>query len=99
VELRLEVMLADLGTEFHFFDLDDVVLAASIFLFLDAFEFELAIVHDPGHGRLRLRGHLHEVHLALDRQGLRAVDGQDTQLFVPIVDDANFGGTDLVVNP
>jgi len=34
VELRLEVMLADLGTEFHFFDLDDVVLAAPIFSFL-----------------------------------------------------------------
>jgi hypothetical protein len=71
-------MLADLGTEFHFFDLDDVVLAAPIFLFLDALEFELAVIHDPGYRRLRLRGDLDEVHLPLDRQRFGAVDRQDT---------------------
>jgi hypothetical protein len=54
------------------------VLAAPIFLFLDALEFELAVIHDPGYRRLRLRGDLDEVHLPLDRQRFGAVDRQDT---------------------
>jgi hypothetical protein len=91
-------MLADLGTEFHFFDLDDVVLAASIFLFLDAFEFEFAVVHDPSHWWLRLGRDFHQVHLPFHRQGFGAVDGQDTQLLVAIVNDADFSGADLVVD-
>ena len=74
MELRLEVMLADLGAKLHFFDLDDVVLAASIFIFLQALEFELAVVHDPGYRRLRLGRDLHKVHFPLDRESLCAVD-------------------------
>jgi hypothetical protein len=61
-------------SKLHFFDLDDVVLAASIFIFLQALEFELAVVHDPGYRRLRLGRDLHKVHFPLDRESLCAVD-------------------------
>jgi hypothetical protein len=45
-----------------------------------------------------LRGNLYEIHLPLDRQRFGAVDRQDPQLLVAIIDDADFAGADLVVD-
>jgi hypothetical protein len=46
-----------------------------------------------------LRGHFHEVHLVLHGERFGAVDAEDTQLLVTVVDDTDFGGANLVVDP
>ena len=90
---------ADLRPVLHLLDPDVGGLAPALLGPLGLVELELAVVHDPADRRVGHRGHLDEVEVELpgDRQGL----GQrlDAELLTVGVDEADFTGTDAVVDP
>jgi hypothetical protein len=67
-------------------------------LFLVLLVFELSVIHDTADGRLRRRGHLHQVEPQLGRFGDGIPGGQNPQLFPIGADDPDFSNPNFVVN-
>jgi hypothetical protein len=92
-------VLVDLGPELHLLD-DDVRGLLSRFLApLLLLVLVPAVVHDPAHRRVRVRGYLDEIELFLpgDCEGLR--EGLDPQLLTLGADEQDLACSDPVVDP
>ena len=97
--LGVEVALADLRTELHFLDRHLDGLLARLLGLLALLVAELAVVHDPAHGRRCQRGDFDEVEVELTGQceGLR--ERLDPELIAVRADEANLTGADAIVVP
>src|ERR1700694_1583539 len=98
LEFGLEVVLGHLRPELHLLELDDVLAAPLVLLFLDRLELVLAVVDQAADGRLSLRRELDEVQALLRRDALRGIQAEDSQLIALVVDQAHFLGADLIVD-
>ena len=97
--LRVEVALADLGPVLHLLDLDVGGLLARFLGPLGRFVLEVAVVHDPAHRRVGLRGHLDEVEAELTGDVEGFWEGLDPDLLAVGGDQADFPRPDAVVDP
>ena len=96
--LGLIIMLIDCDRKLHFFHDDDFLLLACSAVALVFFVQELSIVLDTADWRDGIGRNFYQVKATLtgDLQCLERL--QNAQLISFVVDDANFTGTDLVVD-
>src|SRR3954447_23878124 len=97
--LRGVVVRVDLRAELDLLDLDPRLLLAGFLLPDVPLVLELAVVHDPSHGRSRLRGDLHEIQIELLRAPERILRGHDPDLGTVGPDESDLWGPDPVVDP
>ena len=97
IDLRHEVVVADLGAHAELFVLAVVRMAFVLPLLLLVFEF--AVVHDPANGRLFLRCNFDEVEadFAGTCKGIRGFD--DANDFAFMSDHADGRDADLFIDP
>src|SRR5687767_10358162 len=95
--LELIVVLVDLGPEFDFFDVDDLLMLLRLARPLLFLVLIFPEIHDPADGRHCGRRNLHQIQPLRLRndQGLRR--GHDAQLLPVIVNDPNFPYADAFV--
>ena len=98
VLLEVEVVLVDARPELHFFDDDDFLLLLGLALFLLLLKHIFPVVHDLADRRVRRRRDLYEIEVLFSCQILRLLDGNDSDLLAVLVDQADLGGADHVVN-
>jgi hypothetical protein len=67
-------------------------------LFFVLLVFELSVIHDTADGRLRGRGHLHQVEAQFGRLGDGIPGRQNPQLFGVGADDPDFSNSYFVVD-
>jgi len=96
--LCLEIMIVDLRPNPHFFQLDDVLIATRLSLFPALLISELAVVHEPGHGRNRIWGNLDKVEPPLASHLERISSLDDPYLFAGFVNEANLPNSDPLVD-
>src|SRR5713226_3819974 len=98
LELRLEIVLGDLGSQLHLLQLDDVLLAALVLLALDRLELVASVVDQAADRRARLRRHLDKVESLLACDAQSGVQGEHSQLVVLVIDQTHFRAADLIVD-
>src|SRR5215207_4794149 len=91
------VVRIDLGTELDLLDLDPGLLLAGFLLTDVALVLELPVVHDPGHGRVRLRRHLHEIEIQILCLTERVLGRNDPDLRPVCTHQAHLRRADAVV--
>jgi hypothetical protein len=74
------------------------VFAAGVLLFLERFELEFPVIDESADRRAGLRRDLDQVDLPLRGDRFGPVDRDYPKLVVLVVDQSNFGRTDLVVD-
>lgn len=87
------------GAKLDFLDFDDLLLGLGFRCLLLFLVLELAVVHQPAHGRAGHGGNLHQINVQFTREFQRFLDADDAQGFVVGAVEANFGGRDLTVEP
>ena len=96
IHLKLDVVLARLGTETDLFD--PRVMDVGFVLFFLLLIFELAEIHDSADGRLLVWSNLDEIEPRLACPGHRFVGGDDSELPTFGADHADRGDPDLLVD-
>jgi len=91
------VVRIDLRTELDLLDLDPGLLLAGFLLPDVALVLELPVVHDPGHGRVRLRRHLHEIEIQILCPTERVLGRNDPDLRSVCTHQAHLRRADAVV--
>src|SRR6266536_5292337 len=96
--LRVVVMDADLRPELDLLDVDLALVLASLLRLLLLLVLVLAVVHDLGDRRVGLRRHLDQVEILAVRVLAGLVGGLDPELGAVVVDQADTGHADGVVD-
>ncbi len=97
--LGVEVAPADLRPVLDLLHRDVARLPAGFLGLLTLFVLELAVVHDPAHGRVRVGGHLHQVEVEASGHPQSLGHGLDAELVTGGSDEADLPGPDPVVDP
>ena len=92
-------MDADLRTELDFLELDLLLVLLGLVLPFVLFIQELAVVHDPTNGRVRLGGDLDEIEPLLPGQRKSIRNGENPDLLFLFVDHSYFFGVNHFVRP
>src|SRR5215211_4120505 len=97
--LRLVVVHSDLGSELDLLHVDgDLVLSGRLRL-LFLLVLVLSVVHDPTHGRIGVRRHLHQVEVLRVRVVERLVPLLDPELLARLRDQADPRDANRIVDP
>src|SRR5699024_2146899 len=91
--LGLVVMRVDLGPELLLLDHGLLLVLPGLALFLRLLVLELAVVHDLGDRRARVRRDLDQVQVGLQGQSKSILDANDPDLLAPGADESDFGDT------
>jgi hypothetical protein len=86
-------MIVDGGAHLDLFDLDDLLLLASLCSLLLLLVFEFPVVHQLGYGGLGFGRNLDEIEAVLFSDGAGFV-GADFAVFVPVFSDQENGATE-----
>ena len=95
--LRIEVSLSDLWSEFHFFHSDVGCLLSRLFGFLRFFVSELSVIHNATHGRIGKRCDFDKVEIEFASQYQCVGSGANTYLTTVGTDKTNLARTNALV--
>ena len=93
------IVLVRVGPEFYFLDRDVLLVLLRFVLLLVELIKILAVIHDSANRRVRSGRNFDKVQTSLFRYLDCSLGGQDSELFVLIVNDANLASPDSVVDP
>ena len=89
IALNFVVIIVDVGVELHFLELDVNLLLFGVPLLAAFLIPEFAKIEDAADRRGGLAGHLHQVQVGGAGAGDRVIKGDDAQLLLVLVDQAN----------
>ncbi|KOT21156.1 hypothetical protein DM47_3612 [Burkholderia mallei] len=97
---KLDVVIAVIGSraEFHFLDLDDLLLELRLVLLLGFLVLELAVIHQTANRRSRLRRNLHQVNIQLFRFTESLGESHDADGLTIDPDQTHFRRSDFTVD-
>ncbi|MNS97836.1 hypothetical protein D3C72_1321850 [compost metagenome] len=97
-QLDVVVAIIRTGPELDFLDLDDLLLQLGLVGALGFLVLELPVIHDPGDGRSRVGGDLHQVQVLVLSQPQSVHELDDAELLVINPYQAQFRRADLTVD-
>lgn len=98
-DLYQPIVLIGFGSQADFFLDNGVLLEFGFVLLFLLIVFPFAEIHKPTNGRVAVGRHFDQVHLRLAGPGEGLVDIDDTDLLIVLVDQADLGGTNSLVEP
>ena len=98
VLLRVVVILVDFQTNTDRFDDGIGLISASLTGFLRRLILELAVVHQFGDGRFRVRGDFNEIEVCFLGETKRVLKTDDTYLLTGRTNKAHFIATNALIN-
>ena len=97
--LELIVMFVRIRPKLNFLNRDVLLMLLRFVLLLVQLVKVLAVIHDPAHGRICSGSNFDQIQTALFSNLQGGLRCENSKLFVVIVDNPNFPGTDSVVHP
>ena len=94
-----KVVHANIWPEPNFLQLIALLRLACLPFFLGCQIPQLAVIQQPGHRRVCVRRHLHEVKLTVPRAGQGIGHGHYSELFAILPDHSNLWHANLLVDP
>lgn len=96
--LRLQIVVINLWPDAHFFQLNDVLMAARLALLPALLVTELAVVHQTTDGRHGVWRNFDQIKPALTRHLQRIERGNDANLLAVLVDEPDLANPDTLVD-